>query len=153
MEKYNCSWDEDTGVAIYTIFYDDETFTGHAICHTDDKDMQSERVGTAIAQSRAMIKLYQFIRDHEIKPQLKALKQLYYSMNRSKEFNPKSYENYMLYRQVRLLENDLVAVKEMLAITRRELKDYIEAKDKMYKLIRAKREGQTQSIISEQISE
>ena len=73
------------------------TFKGEAKCHPDDFDMESEKVGCEIAYCRATIEALKHERDNVIKPSLKALKQLYYSMKHSKKFNPKSYENKMLW--------------------------------------------------------
>lgn len=121
--------------------YKGKLFVGFAICHTDDADMASEITGGFIAESRAYIKLYQHIRDHEIKPELKSLKQLFYSMNRSKKFNPKSYENIMLQRQIRLLENELATTKEMIVDAQQNLRAYFTNKEKAYQRIRKYREA------------
>ena len=71
---------------------------------------------------------------------LKALKQAYYSMNQSKKFNPKSYENKMLQRQIRQIEFDLDTIRDMLATEEQNLREYIQEKDKFYKRIRHNRE-------------
>ena len=60
--------------------------------------MLSEKTGNEIAYSRALIEAYNYRRNCIIKPGLKALNQLYYSMKHSKKFNKKSYEMKMLYR-------------------------------------------------------
>ena len=48
----------------------------------------------------------------------------------------------MLQRQIRLLEFDLATNKEMIAYERKNLKGYIDGKDKLYQKIRARKEGQ-----------
>jgi hypothetical protein len=63
-------------------------------------------------------------------------------MNRSAKFNPESYENTMLQRQIRLLEFDLTTANEMIKYERENLKAFIDDKDRMYKHIRKKRLGQ-----------
>lgn len=63
-------------------------------------------------------------------------------MVHSSKFNPESYENTMLQRQIRLLEFDLTTINEMIAYERKNLKAYIDDKDRMYKHIRMKRQGQ-----------
>lgn len=135
-------WDEFVGTA-YCYITDEKgnMFTGEAICHPDDEDFMSERTGCEIAFRRAKIKYYASLRENDLKPRIAALKQLYYSMKHSGNFNEKSYENRMLQRQIRLLEFDLTTLKEMLAYERQSLKDLIEEKDKFYKKIRAKRNG------------
>ena len=145
-------------ISMYKIWFDwdDETYTakcmrqpekngpifiGEAICHPDDEDMASQRTGQEIAFCRAKIKHMQHIKNNEIKPKLDALKHLYGCMAHSSRFNPESYENTMLQRQIRHLEFDLTTANEMIEYERKSLKAYIDDKDKMYKHIRKQREG------------
>ena len=130
-------WSEENGTAFATIFYKNYTFTGEAFCHPDDKDMMSKLTGQTIAEYRATIKYLRFIRDCELQPQLKALKQLYYSMNHSKYFNPESYEAKMLYRQIKNLKEDLEAIKEEIQHQKDSLKAYLEIKEADHAKIRA----------------
>ena len=129
-------WHNDEGVAVCVLQYKTMTITGLAQCHPDDEDMKSKLTGETIAELRAVIKLWQFIRDFEITPQLKSLKQLYYSMNHSKYFDPRSYEAKMLYRQIKLLEEDLIAIKEEIQRSKDELKAYLETKEKDHEKLR-----------------
>jgi len=129
-------WVEETGEALCEIEYKDRVFIGGASCHPDDRDMMSRLTGTTIAEWRALIKCYTFIRDAEIKPQLKILKQLYHSMDKSKHFNPKSYESIMLFRQIHLLEKDLAGIKQELANAKQNLIEYIQQKEKDHIKIR-----------------
>ena len=99
----------------------------------------SEKVGCEIAYCRAAIESLKYERDYIIKPSLKALKQLYYSMNRSKYFNPKSYETKMLRRQIECWEFDLLTVNEMIDTERVWLKNYIDTKEALYINLRIKR--------------
>ena len=57
-------------------------------------------------------------------------------MTHSSRFNPESYENTMLQRQIRQLEFDLATNKEMVAYERKNLKAYIDGKEKIYQRIR-----------------
>lgn len=126
--KYH--WNEEAGIAGCTI--EDEhgnKFYGGALCHPDDEDMKSKLAGQTIAEMRAMTQALRFKRDNELKPQLRVLKQLYYAMNRSKHFNPKSYENYMLYRQIRRTENDLATIKQELVQLKQSLSRYLSDKE------------------------
>lgn len=110
----NCistSWDEKSGVALFTIQYKNECFTGTATCCEEDKEFKSEIFGEALAEIRATRKYFAFIRDNEKIPELKALNQLYYSMKHSSQFNPKSYEAKMLFRQIKQREEDLKIIK------------------------------------------
>ena len=132
-------WDENVGVAWCTIYYKDLEFLGTACCHEDDADMMSKLTGQTIAEFRATLQYLRHIRDNELRPQLKSLYQLYYSMNRSTKFNPKSYESKMLYSQIQNLENDLATIKENIAVLKQDLKQYIEDKEKSHQLIRSRR--------------
>ena len=129
-------WNENTGTAIATIFYKNYTFTGEAQCHPDDQDMMSKLTGQTIAEYRAILKYLRFIRDCELQPQLKSLKQLYYSMNHSKYFHPKSYEVKMLYRQINQLTEDLKENKYLIDLTKKELKTYLITKERDHTQLR-----------------
>ena len=129
---------ESEARSICDIIYKDMTFTGIAHCHPDDLDFASERTGLYIAETRAIIKVLTFQRDHEIKPVLTALKHLYSNMRTSKHYNPKSYEAKMLRSQIRVIEKELATINNAIADERKFVKDYINGKDKMYKRLRAK---------------
>ena len=106
--------------------------------------MMSERTGCELAFRRAKLQYYRTVRDAELRPALGALKQLYYSMKHSSNFNEKSYENKMLQRQIRLTEFDLATANEMIAYEYQGITDYIKGKDKLYQKIRNKQIGQNQ---------
>lgn len=144
MYNIEFDWNEETHTALCMRQPEKNgpIFIGEAICHEDDYDMCSRRTGQEIAFARAKIKHMQHIKNNEIKPKLDALKHLYGCMAHSSKFNPESYENTMLQRQIRLLEFDLATINEMIKYERENLKTYINDKDRMYKHIRKKREGQ-----------
>ena len=112
---------------------------GIAKCHPDDMDMANARTGQEIAYRRAEINAYKKYKDN-IKIRLSALNQLYYSMNQSKHFNPKSYENRILQRQIHFLEDDLATVNDALITLTEDLKDFLQKKDNFYKQIRKNRQ-------------
>ena len=93
-----------------------------------------------IAYRRAAIDYFKYVRDMELKPALKALKQLYYTMKHSTHFNPKSYENSKLQRHIRMYEFDLETINELIVDERKNLKDYIDKKDEFYKKTRIGRQ-------------
>ena len=130
------TWSERYGTATCTLFYKNYEFTGVANCHPDDQDMMSKLTGQTIAEYRATIKYLRFIRDCELQPRLKALKQLYYSMNHSKYFDPKSYEAKMLYRQINILKEDLKENKYLIDFTKQELETYLITKERDHKQLR-----------------
>ena len=139
-------WDPQNGFATCILSDGKNTFVGQAECAEEDMDMISEKTGCTIALMRAEIEYYIHVRDNEILPALKALKQLYYSMNRSKHFNEFSYENKMLRRQIHQKETDLAVIKQMLNDEKQELKTMIEEKDYFYKRVRANRSAQADSV-------
>lgn len=134
------NWDPEEGIASCILQYKNQTFCGVAACHEDDKDMMSSKTGCEIAYHRALIDYFKYIRDTELKPALKALKQLYYTMKHSTHFNPKSYENSKLQRHIRMYEFDLETINDMIADERKNLKDYIDKKDEFYKKTRIGRQ-------------
>ena len=129
-------WDEERGIASCIIYYNNLEFKGTAFCHPEDKDMQSKLTGQTIAEWRAMRQYFRHMRDNELKPQLKALKQLYYAMNRSKEFDPKSYQSKMLYRHIQYIKMDLDTINNNIATLSQNLRDYIKNKDNVYQSLR-----------------
>ena len=131
----------ENGIAKCTLYNNYGVFEGEAKCHPDDFDMESEKVGCEIAYSRATINSLIHARDNVIKPSLKALKQLYYSMKHSKKFNKKSYEAKMLWSQIQNWQTDLNTINNMLTVERKMLKDYIETKENLYQSIRKRRQG------------
>ena len=139
MKNVVYEWQPEEGLAICKVYYNNIEFKGTASCHPDDMDMCSKMTGQTIAELRAEIKKLQHIRDNELRPQLKVLNQLYYAMNRSKEYNKKSYESKMLYRRIQFIKNQLTAVKEEINNRKQELKEYIDQKDEFYKKLRANR--------------
>ena len=132
------NWDENAGVASCILSDGEKVFTGFAQCHPDDKDMSSEKTGCEIAFRRARINALRGYRD-ELKIKLKALNQLFYSMNKSYRFNKKSYENKMLQRQIRMIDFDLTTTKEMIATEEQSLRQYLSDKDKFYTKTRIRR--------------
>ena len=116
--NYEFYWDEGIGFAKCILKTQYGEFTGIAQCHPDDEDMMSEKVGCEIAYARATINSLIHARDNVIKPSLKALKQLYYSMKNSKHYNSKSYENKMLWSQIQNWQTDLTTISSMLATER-----------------------------------
>lgn len=132
-------YDSETGCSTCVVETKYGKFSGTACCHPDDMDMASEKVGCEIAYSRAAIESLKYERDNVVKPSLKALKQLYYSIKHSKKFNPKSYENKMLRRQIENWEFDLATINNIIETERKYIHNYIETKDSLYKHIRTMR--------------
>lgn len=136
--KYESKYTYDHGNSLFVIYYNGNSFDGTAICHDEDKDFESERVGLTIAEARANIKVLRHMRDCEVKPQLKILNHLLSNMKTSKYYNPNSYEAKMLRSQIHAIEKELATISNAIADEQKFIKDYIEGKDKLYKRLRAK---------------
>ena len=87
-------WNDEMGIATCTLVdnINNKTYTGKAVCHPDDRDFMTDKAGLTIASSRATIKALQSYKNDELRPGLKALNQLYYSIKHSKNFKANSYE-------------------------------------------------------------
>lgn len=127
------NWDKETGITTCEVEdAEGRKFFGKAVCSPEDADYKSAFTGGTIAELRATInafKAYRIDKRHE----LKALNQLYYSMNQSQYFNPKSYENIMLQRQIRLKKEDIKAATEQISLLQENLRKYIDEKDSFHK--------------------
>ena len=134
-------WHEEIGTAVCSItdVYN-RTHIGTAVCHPEDFDFMSEKTGCEIANRRAEIKALKSHIQNELKPRLRALKQLYYSMNKSKYFNENSYENKILQSQIHLIINELDTTKEIIAELEYDLIEYINKKDEFYRRLRKMRQ-------------
>ena len=78
-------WDEELGLSQCVITASDGTaHVGSAKCSPKDQDMKSEKTGAAIAEMRANIAYLRYERDCKIKPELKALKRFWNTINKSK---------------------------------------------------------------------
>lgn len=125
----------------YTIKYKNKEFIGTAKCSPEDEDYYSPIIGEMIAQSRALIKYLCYVRDNEIKPGYQALKQLYYSMSHSKQFNPKSYEAKMLFRQLRIKEEELEGIKIQIKREQSRIKTLINSLERTKQYLSKKSEN------------
>ena len=137
------TWNQEIGEATYTIYYKNLTFTGKAICHPDDEDMKSQMMGLTIAETRATLSYLRHVRDNDLRPQLKSLKQLMYSMNHSKQYNRKSYEARMLYRHIQMLEEDLKNITEDISRIKYFLWRYMLEKEELHQILREKRKAKS----------
>ena len=129
---------ENTGTSIVTLVDQyGRQYTGIAAVADDDDDMKSEYTGYTIAETRAFIEFYQRWIHCELKPQLRAQKQLYYSMNRSKKYHPGHYEAYMLNRSIKRIEADIEHCRQCISNLKEYVNFYIEEKEHLYQRIRS----------------
>lgn len=131
------TFEYEDNITIARIYQKNETFIGIAECAEADRDMMNKRTGETIALMRAEIEYYQFIRDYEILPGLRALNELFYSFNNGKNYNPDSHEARRIRKHIYQYETDLITIKELLELTRKELREYLELKEKLYHDLRA----------------
>ena len=128
-------FDETNGITICTMKYDNEEFIGTAICAPEDMDYLSKKTGQEIAFNRASVEVLKYDK-FCLTQELKGLKSLYYSIKHSKKYNPKSYEAIMLRHQMNMRENDIAQLKVDIKTTQQYIKNYIDQKDKAYKIWR-----------------
>ena len=138
--KYKIKYNYDHGISIFTIYYKGNSFVGTAMCHDDDKDMESERTGLTIAEARAYIKMMRFIKKYEIKPKVDILYHLMNNIKLSKYHNPKAYEFRMIRNQYNYWNKKFEEIKTNINDEERYLKEYIDQKDKLYHKLRAKKQ-------------
>ena len=145
MSKITYDWFEETGQAVCTIIDKGKIYQGFAWCKEEDRDMMSSKTGLTIAEYRAHIAQSKGIRDNEIKPGLAALKQAKYAINQSKHFNENSYEYRMLEQQIKNYEQDLIFIKNTIALQRANLNKYMQDKADFYNKIRKNRSERNQA--------
>lgn len=140
MARYSYEYDKENGVSTCIITNKQgKVFVGMAQCHPDDMDMNSEYTGSSIAEMRAERAALRDMRDNEIIPELRALKELHGSMKHSKQFNPKSYENIMLQRMIRQKETELQDIRLLVSRQNQAIREFIFEKEKCYQGIRRHR--------------
>lgn len=108
-------------------------YIGVARCHPEDEPYANEYIGLTIAEARAEIHALRNFRDNELIPVVKTLTHLQTNMKTSKFYNPKSYEARMLRRQLKIKENELIAIKEEIINLQTFINNYIAEKDKLHK--------------------
>lgn len=147
MSKITYDWYEETGQAVCTIVDKGKIYQGFAWCKEEDRDMMSSKTGLTIAEYRAHIAQSKGIRDNEIKPGLAALKQAKYAINQSKHFNENSYEYRMLEQQIKNYEQDLIFIKNTIALQKANLNQYMQNKADFYNKIRKNRSERNQAKV------
>ncbi len=129
------NFDEENGTTICVMKYDNRDFMGTAVCAPEDMDYLSKKTGQEIAFNRASVEVLKYDK-FCLTQELKGLKSLYYSSKHSKKYNPKSYEAIMLRHQMNMRENDIAQLKVDIKTTQQYIKNYINQKDKAYKIWR-----------------
>ncbi len=130
-------WDENLGLAQCVIIAKDgSVHVGSAVCSPNDQDMKSEKTGCEIAHMRANIAYLRYVRDTEIKPELKSLKKFWNTINKSKYYDAESYPVQMLLRSIQRYENDLDEINDEIQMEKFNLKTFMEQKSIFYEKVR-----------------
>ena len=69
-------------------------------------------------------------------PELKAYTHLLGTMTQSKKYNPNSYEAKRLNREIKNVKKDIAEINEAIKASKKNLKEYIDIKEKLYQRIR-----------------
>jgi len=141
--KVDFYWDEERGMCRCTLTDNGVKYNGFAFCHPTDMDMKSQKTGEEIAYNRALISALK-AKKKELKLELRGLLGYYYAIQHNPQFNPKSYEAKMLYRQIRMRQDDIESVDEGIGGLELYIKSYIKEKDKFYESIRQMRQKNEQ---------
>lgn len=139
-QRVNFYFNSEDGSTLCVINTKHKTYVGTAQCSPQDMDMLSEKTGGEIAFHRAKIHMITDQKDiltHELDGLLK----YYYSIRQSKKFNKKDYAVRMLIRQIKIKQNDIDDLNELLTYEKETLKQYMEQKAIFYNRIRESRKG------------
>lgn len=126
-------------ICICTINNQYGSFEGAAFCHPEDNDMCSKRTGEQISYHRAIIKSLQHERDNILIPQIKALEHAISLIKMKENAETPSDAFNILKRQLNNYRWQLITIRQLLIKERKELRNYIQTKEKMYQKIRRTR--------------
>lgn len=132
------SYDADKHLTTCTRNIHNKLYIGHSQCHPHDYDFESKLVGEHYAYIRSMIHEMCAMRDN-YKIQLKMLKHVYNIYEQNANIDLDSTECMVIRRQMRLLERDIQEMKDLISMTRKDLRTTMLEKDKLYDKLRAKR--------------
>ena len=113
-------------------------YEGVAKCHPEDYDFESKLVGEHYAYMRALIKEMADRRDAK-RDELRALNHLYNILEQNDKVDKESIECYTIRRQIKNIEDEIKDLRELIKITKLELRATIVAKDTYYREVRKRR--------------
>lgn len=131
-------YDQEAGVTICQ--YEDKygrLFLGTAMCAPEDEDVKSEFTGYSIAEYRAKID-YARTRKIDALMRYEALRDLYYSMQHSSHYNPKSYEARRIKKHYMQALGNLKEARVTYQGLQTGLRNYIDTKEKIANKYRSK---------------
>ena len=121
-----------------TASFSGKTYTGIAKCHPSDWDFESKLVGQHYAYVRSMIHEMSVKRD-ELRTELKMLYHIQSLYNHSTKINKKSYECYLLRRQIKSKEREISHMRDIIRTAKANLRATIALKNKFYNSVREER--------------
>lgn len=137
---YNATftYDDENHITVCTRVVKNKTYTGIAKCHPSDWDFESKLVGQHYAYVRSMIHEMSLKRD-ELRTELKMLYHMQSLYNHSTKINKKSYECYLLRRQIKSKEREISHMRDIIRTAKANLRATIALKDKFYNSVREER--------------
>lgn len=112
-----------------------KTYVGTSKCHPHDWDFESKLVGEHYAYVRSVI--HEAAEDRDAaRNELKALYHMYSLYNHSSKINLKSYECYLLRRQIKAKEKEISHLRDVIKTAKANLRATIAAKDVFYNTVR-----------------
>ena len=119
--KFETMTDNDRQIVYCHIYYDNNIFTGRAICHPDDDDIFSEKFGQELAHKRATVKALKYIKSDLIKT-IKVLEHSYHAIETNKEFDPNSFYARGLRKQIYINSAELGDINTAIAAVDTDIK-------------------------------
>lgn len=137
---YNATftYDDENHITVCTRVIKNKTYTGIAKCHPSDWDFESKLVGQHYAYVRSMIHEMSIKRD-ELRTELKMLYHMQSLYNHSTKISKKSYECYLLRRQIKSKEREISHMRDIIRTAKANLRATIALKDKFYNSVREER--------------
>lgn len=132
------SYDPETHTTTCKRLIHNKAYIGQARCHPNDYEFESKLVGEHYAYTRSMVQELCENRDALV-AELKALRHLYNILEQNPRVHYDSIECYTIRRQIKLLERDIDDIKQLIRVTKKDLREMIAAKDAFYDKVRALR--------------
>lgn len=138
------SYDPETHTTTCKRLIHNKAYIGQARCHPNDYEFESKLVGEHYAYTRSMVQELCENRDALV-AELKALRHLYNILEQNPRVHYDSIECYTIRRQMKLLERDIDDTKQLIRVTKKDLREMIAAKDAFYDKVRALRKKESES--------
>lgn len=137
------SYDPETHTTTCKRLIHNKAYIGQARCHPNDYEFESKLVGEHYAYTRSMVQELCENRDALV-AELKALRHLYNILEQNPRVHYDSIECYTIRRQMKLLERDIDDTKQLIRVTKKDMREMIAAKDAFYDKVRALRKKESE---------